>query len=301
MRKAADAWRCRPDVARVLADCEALAQGADVRTCRDLRALTERHAAKRFALGWVAAMLRAWRSQPLSQVPFRHGYADGRGVLQLHRIGRVTVSLVLVEPPAANAPATVAFTDCARCEIVLAGSGRAVDYRMVSDRPPRARSIDLQPGRRIFCNARRSRAIVALDTPLVALRIARDPHRPCPTQEVAIETGRIVHRASPSASDGRAELAAALLGAMGRADAAPTLAQYARDRAGTCGQSAAGARWEALRHALALDTATGLAALCEIAHSESDPLHAPAEALSHRLHASYPQLVRHHERAWRAS
>lgn len=113
----------------------------------------------------------------------------------------------------------------------------------------------------------------------------REPEYPAPTRQVDIATDAIVHRASASPAEGRAELAAALLGAMEREDAAPALASYA------CGQTGEGARWQALRNALALDARVGFEALCQIADRGDDPLAGEANALRERLCTTYPQLA----------
>ena len=230
-------------------------------------------------------------ADPLAQLPFRHSYSAGVGAIHLCRTGPVTLALLVVEPQAAVRPTTIAFTDCERREIVLAGRGRGLAFRFADSGPPEAEPFALARGVQMGCDADRSRAFVSLDEPLVLLRLARDPLQAMPTREVEIATGRIVHRASASPAEGRAELAATLLGAMERADAAPTLAAYACGKTGGCGQANAGPRWQALRNALALDTEAGFAALCALADRPGDPLAPQAEALREQLRTSYPQLV----------
>ena len=283
-------WQARPQVARVLADCRTLRDTGDFGRCSVLDALIHEGAAQEFVAHFLSAMLAAWRDRPLAQLPFRHSYAAGQGVIHIHRDGPVTLALMLVERSAAEEPRSIAFSDCDRREVVLAGSGMALHYRWREGAPPGVESLALAPGTVLKGDAERARAIVRLDAPLVLLRIARDPERPLNTREVALATGRIVHRASPSPADGRAELAAALLGAMGRTDAASALARYARGEA-ACGQAGEGARWQALRNALALDTATGFEALCAIAQRDDDLIACEAAALSDRLCTTYPQLA----------
>ncbi|MBY8336252.1 hypothetical protein KYN89_04260 [Alteriqipengyuania sp. NZ-12B] len=284
-------WQGRPQVARVLADCRTLRNTGDFARCGALLPLIDEDGAQEFVARFIAAMLAAWRDQPLAQLPFRHSYAGGQGIVHIHRGGPVTLALVLVEPDTARAPRTIAFSDCDRREVVLTGQAAAVRYTRRDGAPPVAQEVRLAPGTVLTADADNSRAIAALDAPLVLLRVAREPAHPRPTLEVELETGRIVHRASPSPADGRAELAAALLGAMGRTDAAPALAGYACGEGG-CGQAGEGARWQALRHALALDTASGFASLCAIAERDSDPLAREATALRHRLCTTYPQLAK---------
>jgi hypothetical protein len=50
-------------------------------------------------------------------------------------------------------------------------------------------------------------------------------------------------------------------------------------------------RWQALRECLALDTATGFAALGRLAATTDDPLAAPAQALHAQLLERYPALA----------
>lgn len=278
-------WQARPEVARVLADCQRLRDTGDFARCGALHALIYDGAAHGFVGQFMSAMLAAWRDEPLAQLPFRHSYAAGQGIIHIHRDGVVTVALMLVEPDAAGEPRSIAFSDCDRREVVLAGEGTAMLYRWRDGTPPSAEPLALGPGTVLTGNGDHARAIASLKTPLVLLRVARDPQHPRPTREVELATGRIVHRASPSPVDGRAELAAGLLGAMGREDAASALARCA------CGQAGEGARWQALRNALALDTATGFEALCAIAEQEDDPLAREAAELLDRLCTNYPQLA----------
>ena len=284
-------WQARVQVKRVLADCRTLRNTVDFARCDALRALIDDDGAPEFVARFIAAMLAAWRDQSLAQLPFRHSYAGGQGIVHIHRDGPMTLALVLVEPDAAGAPRTIAFSDCDRREVVLAGQGAAVRYTRRDGAPPVSQELRLAPGTVLIGDADHSRSITALDAPLVLLRVAREPAHPRPTREVELATGRIVHRASPSPADGRAELAAALLGAMGRADSAPALARYACGEGG-CGQAGEGARWQALRQALALDTANGFEALCAIAECASDPLAREAAALRNRLCTTYPQLAK---------
>tara|TARA_B100000378_G_scaffold43987_1_gene32978 strand:+ start:1705 stop:2490 length:786 start_codon:yes stop_codon:yes gene_type:complete len=250
-----------------------------------LSSLMAHDAALETVSGWLAEMMSGWRENPLAHMPFRHSLSGGVGAIELHRVGPVTLSVLVIDPAGITPAQAIAFTDCERHEVVLAGRGRAFVYSFAEDGPPSGRPLDLCPAARFCGNSNHSRAIVELDEPLVLLRLAREPEHPAPTRQVEIATGQIIHRASASPAEGRAELAAGLLGAMGRTDAAPALARYA------CGQAGEGARWQALRNALALDTRMGFAALCQIADDVSDPIAADAAALRHSLCTSYPQLA----------
>ena len=278
-------WLARADVVASLADCQAFADGAPLPTCTKLSSLLAHDSARDFVRGWFAEMMPAWRDNPLAHMPFRHSFSGGVGAMQLFRVGPATLSLLVINPVGIGPARTIAFTDCERHEVVLAGQGRAIAYSFTDGGPPSGSALQLRPGARFHGHAERSRAIVQLDAPLVLLRLTREPERPAPTRQVEIASGRIVHRASASPAEGRAELAAALVGAMGRTDAAPALARYA------CGQEGEGERWQALRNALALDTRVGFEALCRIAEDPDDPIAGDAATLRHNLCTTYPQLA----------
>jgi hypothetical protein len=72
---------------------------------------------------------------------------------------------------------------------------------------------------------------------------------------------------------------------MGRKEAAPTMAEIAR------GAGSDGLRWQALREALALDTAVGFRALSVLARAPDDPLAMPAGALRAQLVEAHPELL----------
>ncbi len=278
-------WQARHDTGKILGDCSTFSQGATLAECAVLSELMAGGVAAAFADEWLTTIVEAWLAAPLAQVPFRHSHSGGVGTIQLHRVGRVTLSLIVIEPPSGPPARTIAFTDCERHEIVLAGTGSAVAYAFEANEPPCSRPLPLRPGTRFNGDKNHSRAILALDAPLVLLRLVREPEHPAPTRQVEIATGSIAHRASASPAEGRVELAAALLGAMAREDAVPALAAYA------CGQMGEGARWQALRNALALDTRAGFEALCRIADRLDDPIAGEARALRESLCTTYPQLA----------
>ena len=116
---------------------------------------------------------------------------------------------------------------------------------------------------------------------------ASEPERwePIGLAEYRLADGRLLHEAAGSPRDSRLELAAALLGRMGRDDAAPYLAAMAREAGSTS------LRWHALRECLGLDTATGFEALCELAATQGDPLAAAAGALRAQLLEAHPNLA----------
>ena len=105
------------------------------------------------------------------------------------------------------------------------------------------------------------------------------------TREFRLADGTLAHQAAGNPRESRFELAAALLGRMGRSDAAPLLAAMAEEHGG---QSL---RWQSLKECLGLDSGTGFAALSRIAAQAGDPLAAPAAALRAQLLERYPQLA----------
>ena len=119
---------------------------------------------------------------------------------------------------------------------------------------------------------------------IVSLRLQRRLPEAGPTREYALSDGVLVHQAAGTPQDSRTELMMALLGRMGRPDAAPVMAAIAREPGGMA------VRWQALRECLSLDTAAGFAALCEVARGEEDELAPAAGALRSQLIESYPQL-----------
>ena len=92
-----------------------------------------------------------------------------------------------------------------------------------------------------------------------------------------------MHRASGCRAESQREMATALLGRMGRNDAAPLLAELAMS-------GSAHIRWQTLRECLSLDTGEGFAVLSRIAADPRDELAVPAGALRARLLEAHPQL-----------
>ena len=125
-----------------------------------------------------------------------------------------------------------------------------------------------------------------VDGALLMLRLQRRHDLMQPKRAYALEGGALLHQASATPRESRHEVAVALLGKMGRIDAAPLLAEIARDE--THGASL---RWQALRECLGLDTKSGFWTLTAIARAGADPLAVPAGALRAQLLEAYPQLA----------
>ena len=104
--------------------------------------------------------------------------------------------------------------------------------------------------------------LTSVDGCLVSLRLQRRPANAGPAREYELASGRLIHQAAGNPRDSRIEMMLALLGRMGRGDAAPLMARMARE------DGSAALRWQALRECLALDYAGGLS-------SRSPPLPPP--------------------------
>jgi hypothetical protein len=72
---------------------------------------------------------------------------------------------------------------------------------------------------------------------------------------------------------------------MGRSEAVSEMTQMALE------PGADSLRWQALREALALDSAAGFAGLCRIVRAADDPLAMSAGTLRAKLLDDYPQLT----------
>ena len=149
-----------------------------------------------------------------------------------------------------------------------------------------ARPLALAPGVRVTLDlGHESLQVLAIDRRLVSLRLERASAAPGPTREIDLAGGAVLHQAAGDIRTSRIEAMLAVLGRMGRADAAPVMAAIAREPGDTS------LRWQALRECLALDTRAGLVALAAIAGDASDPLAAPASALHAELIAAHPELA----------
>lgn len=231
--------------------------------------------------------------EPLGQVPMRHFTNGTISTLLIGRKGPVSLALVAVDGVALSRrpnPESASFAPNHGWERVLTGSaeGEFIDIvplpgnRAQISREPLA----LAPGKVIARDyTRRAIRLDRIDGTLVSLRLQRRRDNGPLTREYRLSDGALVHQAAGNPRDSRFELAAALLGRMGRTDAVPMLAAMVReDRPATL-------RWQMLRECLSLDSAAGFEALTAIATSPDDPLAAPAGALRAQLLEQYPQLA----------
>lgn len=289
------AWQASPQAQPVLAGFAAFADGTPLAALDALSALfggDEAQGARNF----VSPLLKAWslamRDQPLGLVPLRHVANRASASLLLAAAGEATLTLVALDSAALNtAPAaqSASFAPSEVWEVILSGTGEA---RLVERRGETitAHPLLLEPGLALGRDGEREALLIdavdAADGALVLLRLQRRVETMQPRREFALTDGRLLRQASATPRESRHEVAVALLGRMGRKDAAPLLAEIARDE--SHGDSL---RWQALRECLGLDTATGFWTLTAISRGGSDPLAVPAGALRAQLLESYPQLA----------
>lgn len=288
------AWYKRPHVAGLLAELETLNADGPLADCPMLGALFDPDdcSARELAEEVVGLVAQGLDRQPLGHAPFRHFTDDTLSTLLLARSGNVTLALVAIDGQGLAArpePVTADFSANEVWEHVLSGTARAelvervftVEDEAVLGRTP----MRLAPGTVVCRDATREMLLPReVDGCLVSLRLQRRRVNAGPTREYRLSDGKFVHQAAGNPRDSRIELMLALLCRMQRKDAAPILAEMAKE------DGSMALRWQALRECLALDTSTGFAALSTIARSESDDLAVPAGALRSQLIETYPQL-----------
>ena len=291
MSAALAAWQAGASVAPVLAAFDDYAAGTSL---GDLPALArlfgdDVSVARSLVDPLVHQFAQVLRTEPFAIVPTRH-HSDGlMSTLLLARRGDTVLTLVTVDGASLARqpkPTSACFVAAEEWEVVLSGTGRA---RLVERRQEGlvTHRLDLVPGLSLGRQSEREALIFdEVDGALVLLRLQRRNSQPRPTHELALEDGRVLHQAAGSPNESRHEVAVALLGRMGRKDAAPLLAEIARDE--SHGESL---RWQALRECLGLDTGTGFWTLTAISRAGSDPLAVPAGALRAQLLETYPQLA----------
>lgn len=286
---ACEAWRADPRAASVLADLAGYGQGRPLGECPALaRAIGDRGRALALVDALFVRLLPALRGDPLGQLPLRHYSGGGVSTLLLARKARAML-LLSAREAGETVQDSVSFGDGERRELVLAGEGEGRLARLTGPAPGQARlasgrlplragvSLALDPSREALTVRRVARR-------LVSLRLVRAAAAPGPTREYRLSDGAFLRQASGDMRESRHELMLAVLGRMERKDAAPVMAEMAR-------QGSDHIRWQALRECLALDTETGFRALCAIAADAGDPLAGPAGALRAQLREAHPVLA----------
>lgn len=290
------AWRAAPWAATAEQELARFAGGAALEDLPLLAALFTPGdpAAAEFCAGLVQTILTRLADDPLGQSPLRHFTDDTITALTILRHGTTTLTLQAIDGAGLARrpqPASAAFTPSETWEHVLAGEARAETITVAAADAHRAdfarTALQLAPG--VVHHRAGEREVVMLHTvprTLVSLKLQRRSSGCTVTREYALDDGALLHQAAGSPRDSRLELSAALLGRMGRTDAAPLLAAMAEEQGHTS------LRWQALRECLALDTGQGFAALSRIARRAADPLADPAGALRAQLIESHPQLAK---------
>lgn len=286
------AWKATPQVAAVLAEFDKFTAGAALPDLPSLAALFGGECALD-AQAFVAPLLAVWANclgnQPFGVVPMRHHAGAAMANLMLASGSTCMLNLVAVDGvklstmPAAR---TASFAPAEVWEVVLQGSGSG---RLVERRGEAIMALPLELTAGLALGREASREALLLDRvdgAMLMLRLQRRHDSIQPRREYAIDDGQMLRQASATPAESRHEVAVALIGRMGRKDAAPLLAEIARDE--NHGDSL---RWQALRECLGLDTRTGFWTLTAIARAGSDTLAVPAGALRAQLLETYPQLA----------
>ena len=290
MEQAKADWRDSPKIGEILTELARFGSGDHLDDCPALHgALTMLHSAAGFIGGLVNSLTLQMARHPLGQVPFRHQYSGGMAIMQLASAGDAAISLVMYERRSRAQPETICFTDSERHEIVLAGTGEVQIVRRPSDTHKQANlashSMLIGKGHSLSLGGMfETKFIAKVENCLVILRLSRTAKMAQPSLEFRLADGSLVHQTSGDKNDSRKEIMMALLGRMRRRDAAPVMAEMTLEGSDHL-------RWQALRECLALDTAQGFAALCEVAREPQDTLSANAGTLRAQLNETYPQLA----------
>ncbi|WP_338243808.1 hypothetical protein [Aurantiacibacter hainanensis] len=290
MLRARDAWAAEPGASEMQAELEAYGRGASLEDCPVLESVfTETGETERLIGLMSAHYCRAIGENPIGHPPFRNGFDGTSTSLLLAQSGRAQLMLQAREPGRTDNPSHV-FSDATRFDAVLAGEAEARIVRIVDHAGDAAsfseERLSLRPGHRLaFDLGSEALAIDRVEGRFVVLRLMRASADPRPGREYDAATGRLLQQSAGKIATSRQEAIIALLGRMGRDDAAPHIAAVALKEGDTS------LRWQALREALALDTATGFLALGRVARRSDDPLSAPAGALRAQLLETYPQLA----------
>jgi hypothetical protein len=295
LKQAVDAWRARPDIAALQTELESVASGGGLASCAQLSAMFTpgSHAARQFANDFSAMTCAALAASPLGHVPMRH-YTDGvTSTVLIGRAVNVTLSLVAIDGDGLGLrpeSATASFGPNHTWEYVLGGSAAIEMVECQPTGPRHARLIrreaEIGPGSIQYRDGQRdARLLRRIDGALVTLRLQLRRSNAEATREYDLASGALLHQAAGNPRDSRLELMLAMLGRMGRKDAAQPMAELATSSAGSA------LRWQALRECLALDTEAGFTALAAIAARADDALSGPAGAMRAQLIETHPQLL----------
>lgn len=292
MEAARNAWRAEPGAAQSMAELERYGKGAPLSDCPQLEAVfTGQGEAERLMALLSRHYCAAIVANPIGHPPFRNGFNGSAGTILLARSGRAQIMIQCREPGKFR-QSSYKYTDATRFDAVLAGEGEAriVRARPASDVSERMEfaeeNVPLAPGGRFAFDCA-SEALVtdSVVRRVVMLRLLRTNVSPAPSREYAEHSGELLLQSAATIATSRQEAIIALLGRMGRNDAAPEIARTA------LGEGDPSLRWQALRECIALDTQAGFTALLTLARRSDDPLAANAGALRAQLLETHPQLA----------
>lgn len=287
---AKEAWVNEPGAVDLLKELDAYGKGKPFEACPMLEAvLAGQGEAERLMDALSRHYCKAIAENPIGHPPFRIGFDGMASSILLARAGRAQLMLQAREP-GELANAGYLFSDAVRFDAVLGGEAQGRIVRRVSERDGHARfaeeKVHLQPGQRYAFDLDSEALVIdSVSRRLVVLRLMRVADEPQPGRQYCADSGRMLHQSAGTIAISRQETIVALLGRMGRTDAAPAMADLARNSGDTS------LRWQAVREALALDSVTGFALLGDLARRADDPLAHQAGALRAQLLETYPELA----------
>lgn len=283
-------WHSLPQIQALAIDLARYAAGQPIADLAGLyRLMEEGEAARNLTLCWADHFLSVMQDHLFAQIPFSHSYSAGFSTMQIAASGNAVLSLVCYEEKSNILPPQNAhFADREQHEIVLAGRGRAQLYHKADVAHDSVRidrqTIELLPGHQIRLPSRQyGREITGVKGRLLMLQLQRLPNDPRPACDYRLADGALIHQACARKNESQCEMAMAVLGAMGRKDAVPAMLALSKTGASQL-------RWEAMRHALALETGSGFERLSEVAADSVDPLAPHASKVRGQLLDAYPQL-----------
>ncbi|MEM6856674.1 MAG: hypothetical protein AAF559_02295 [Pseudomonadota bacterium] len=288
MEEAHKAWMQRADICQVREELIRYGSGADLEACEELKSLTRDHKrAAAFSEGLVGSTLGVLKTHPLGETPFRFKVSKGLATLQVLQASGATLSLLAYEPLEDAQPQTSAlFSDRDVHDMVVSGCAHGAVHTLDQAGAVSSRPIRLAAGDSLATTARISvRHIVRVERTMLILQLTREPKRPKPVREIALDTGVELRTASGDKSASQAVMALSVLGALRDFGALDVMHATALNR-----DEDLDVRWEAVRQTLGLGPLRGLEVLDTLARRVIDPLSAPALALKNQLIATQPDL-----------
>ena len=282
------AWLQQAEIRHVREELIQYGSGAELEACEALLSLTHDQArAAAFVEALIGPTLGVLKTHPLAETPYRFKVSQGLATLQVLEAAGATLSLLAYEPLEDVQPQTSAlFSDRDVHDSVVSGSASCVVHILDEAGAISSKPIRLAPGDCLATKARIGvRHIVRVERTLLILRLAREPRRPKPVREIALDTGVELRTASGDKSASQALMAISVLGALRDFGALDVMHATALNR-----EEDPDVRWEAVRQTLGLAAMRGLEALDTLARREDDPLSAPAVALRDQLLTTQPDL-----------